>query len=263
MEEIKKIQDLIDWNIENSKNEGENGNTFLFRGMSNKSYKLAPKISRAGKKLVNKDVGLNRINKLKHYLDLRLPAYGFDYHNSLPKTKAWRELFIAQHYGVPTNLLDFTRNPLAALFFACETRDKDGIIYAISVKSKDDTNNQYNITSYNLISEGENGKSPYEINKHMFIVPPQFDQRIKSQNSVFCCFPINQLDKTLQEIIKSNNDEENNQDEMDTLFEWEIKGENKQQIMNELNKIGINHSTIYPDMFGLGGFLSWKLFNIR
>jgi FRG domain len=40
--------------------------------------------------------------------------------------------FSAQHFGMPTRLLDWSTNPLAALFFACEGEEgQDGFVYAM------------------------------------------------------------------------------------------------------------------------------------
>ncbi len=283
--EINNITDLISWNLEHTNTDSSDGIRFVFRGMSSfEEYKLIPKIGRKlgenpknnntnfeGKitKIGNEDIILRRIEKLRQYLNLRLPAYGIDLHDSNQQNKEWREIFIAQHYGVPTNLLDFTRNPLTALFFACEDLaiKKNGVLYAVSIKAQDVSpekfdysHSDYNIAAYNLLSNCNDKKSPYDIDKHVFVVPPEFDHRIKSQNSVFCCFPKEKLNIPLEQYFPNNTTTNNN--DSTTIFKiikWEIPYKSKSNILNELNKIGINHATVFPDMFGLGKFLSWKL----
>jgi FRG domain len=43
--------------------------------------------------------------------------------------------FTAQHFGMPTRLLDWSTNPLAALFFACDgSSGDDGAVYAMDAR---------------------------------------------------------------------------------------------------------------------------------
>jgi FRG domain len=56
------------------------------------------------------------------------------YTGPLPAEEAWPEwLFLMQHYGLPTRLLDWTRSPLTAAVFAVESHpDKPGAIWALN-----------------------------------------------------------------------------------------------------------------------------------
>lgn len=90
---------------------------FVFRGMSNKNYRLTPKILREGYKFSSYDEPLS---KFKQEAASYLRSICGD------DNLLWMQY--AQHFGVPTRLLDFSSNPLVALYFACkDDKDIDGV----------------------------------------------------------------------------------------------------------------------------------------
>ena len=91
---------------------------FYFRGEGNNSWELSPYIMRKGKTVLPNEEGEMLLD-----LMLRRPE---DFIGATSTLSQW---VIAQHHGLKTRLLDITRNPLVALFHACEhSSDSSGKI---------------------------------------------------------------------------------------------------------------------------------------
>ncbi len=81
----------------------------FFRGHANPNYILEPSVMRS------KSLEQNE-SRMYHELIINCPDDFDKCHTHLEK------LVEMQHYGLPTRLLDITRNPLVALYFACENQ---------------------------------------------------------------------------------------------------------------------------------------------
>ena len=98
----------------------------LYRGVTNASYELVPKI---GRDKTQDDAQVqNREHLLFNAFKRRAPAFLV----REPKSD-WDWLFLCQHHGLPTRLLDWTQNPLVALYFATRSsRPCDAAVYAFT-----------------------------------------------------------------------------------------------------------------------------------
>lgn len=94
-----------------------------FRGHARSDWKLLPSLYRPPYKLEHEQTLLTRFKQ-----------------NALPLLEyraesSWEWLFLMQHHGCPTRLLDWTESPLVALYFACEPGsghdDHDGHLWCL------------------------------------------------------------------------------------------------------------------------------------
>lgn len=247
----------------------------FYRGHSNHTFKLEPFVYR-------KDYFIKNEDKLFKEMIARSPNDFKECNTTFEK------LVKMQHYSLPTRLLDITSNPLVALFFACKDetqQNMDGRLFRFEIKEDDikyydsDTVSVVSNTSRrpytfsieaikNLSRSTFNKKgeiqyllheirsekphfSPVIDPKHLemvFCVRPKLDNpRIIRQEGAFFIFGIND-DKT--KCAK---------------FEFEYKSfiinkSEKTKILKQLDVLGINESTLFPEIDHVAKHLKEKYF---
>lgn len=247
---------------------------FLYRGLADRDYHLLPGIFRKDVAIID---GENIVND--KYLTwaeevgvLRAFIHEASAYLSIPSNDLGHWLEYAQHYGVPTRLLDWSKNPLVALYFCCKDQsEKDGAVWLLHVGNysrfisnklgnQDDRGFK---TIYMAISELLNGHSRYEY--PILYTPYYVDARMSAQGSYFMIWG-NQR-KPLEDLLPTN-DIRMNLPEKDNgtrtygihestalLFRFLIYADRKQPILHELDSVGINEKTLFPGLDGIGRYI--------
>ena len=214
----------------------------LFRGQKNSAWGLVPSIARC--------IIENPLGDYWHGIETEMLV---EFKNSVIPYKNVDGLNIlelisfAQHHGIPTRLLDWSNNPLVALYFAVqdETKTSDGSVWIL--------------TSAPWISvlptNYEDLKNRYLHPKDHLTVyrPKKIAKRIIAQNGAFTIHNLPKGNGELKAITESSITTPGT-----NLFKIDIDKEHKQRITWELDKLGINSSSLFPDLDGLSSYIKWK-----
>ncbi len=177
--------------------------------------------------------------------------------------RKWDWYFLMQHYGAPTRLLDWTDNPLVALFFAVadERNQGDASVWVLDpywlnhrlFKGVDGPllpDWQEAQVYLKSLERAFMSAAHVRIQRPAALDPPHVDRRLAVQASHFVIFG---KSKDLAKIDLAK---------PPRIFDWQesISLGIGSSIKGELEDCGITHSFIFPDLEALGRELSsfWK-----
>lgn len=210
-----RIKSFIDFHQVVDEDHGE----LTYRGVKNKEYKLVSKIGRSS---ALKNLRHNEYERvLFDIFKLQSPPLI----GSVPKND-WEWMALAQHHGLPTRLLDWTRNPLVALYFTTEGEfHSDGAVFILKAGSM-----------LNLVTSS----SPFKISGEHVVLPPSLTSRQVAQAALFTVSgtPRKPLVKGITAKIV-------------------IPRERKGEIQRTLKRYGIDRGALFPDLDGLAASIAW------
>lgn len=228
-----------------------------YRGCGNASYELKPSLYRHKQPQTIEDFMLLEKDLMARFQQRSIPFH------SRALTDTWEWLFLMQHYGVPTRLLDWSESPLMALFFAVTYAhsklslkgrpifDGDASIWVLnpvqwnkhaidlrsfagSILTTDDPN----VSAYKPVGD-INTMKPFPI----AIYGAHNSQRIVAQRGVFVCF--GKYTTPMEELYEQESFPE------DCLIKITVKKKRLPHMSEALRRYGITDSVVFPDLDGL------------
>ena len=194
----------------------ENLQGFVFRGVTDiAEHRLLPSIGRLKR---FEGASLAEVTKQeKHWLK-RFRLEGARHVTA--SLSEWEWMVLARHHGLPVRLLDWTRNPLVALYFAVwDGQGKKAAVYAEKFTRSIDTDQETDPLAVARVGKFQPASTSARMSAQASVLTLHPDPRKPYHSKTLRCLEIS---KTLAPVIKV-----------------------------QLRRLGMHPATVFPDLDGL------------
>ena len=222
---------------------------------------------------------------LEHDLRIDFTSYGHLLNEANHAKTAIDWYFLMQHHGIPTRLLDWTTNALAALFFPLDDHRRlvDSAAdcpstatiavwmvdaYWLADKLSDDWNapllpwsddaGRYVPPLERLVDKMYESKALMPAHA-MPIEPPAMHPRVAAQEGRFVIFGTTQ-DLVDEKLRLEQKDDCSGIEEL-RLCQIRFEVADIDGVLRDLAQLGVSRRTLFPDLAGLADFVRWKHFH--
>jgi len=222
---------------------------YAYRGLSDANYRLETTLIRLQ----------GPYRELERHLLRNFRKYA--HRSVVQKDSVWHWLSVAQHYGLPTRLLDWTYSPLIALHFATANIEKfniDGVIWAVNyvrvhqllpkeLRHALDREGA-NVFTVEMLSESIDSLEKLSgLSKDVILIlfePPSIDDRIVNQFAFFSL--MSDSASVMDDWLKAH-PEVWRRIVIPAAIKWEIR--------DKLDQANITERVLFPGLDGLGSWL--------
>ncbi len=230
---------------------------WAFRGQQDASWLLQSSLSRYLSAFVPDQMAW-RIQEQRAIRIFRRKAHNY---LSDPRTLSddLRCLGLMQHHGAPTRLLDFTKSPFVAAFFALERAVSDAAIFALNTPALW-TNRAWPKTTPHLTRDMIDPRRKGNFEKFFltdknpviwFGEPAEMDQRLIAQAGTFVLPGL--LRKPLEEILNNYSSDD------ELLRKIVLPPSVREDAMRSLYRMNITNASLFPDLEGLARSIALEL----